>query len=71
MKNKYLTTAADSKSNLNVFYALIAILEGGCILGESANKAAAQIIKICKAEAHRQLGVYDVAVAMLESKIKD
>lgn len=68
MSDKYnirqiVQEAADAHTRLNAFYALIAILEGGCLPGgsSSANEAAETIIDICKDEASRQLELYDGA----------
>ena len=54
--------AADALSDLNAFYAIIAICEGGCFHAPS-NSAVQRIITICKAESGKRLRDYDREVA--------
>jgi hypothetical protein len=59
-----IVAAAHAHSNLNIFAAVVSILEGGHIYGPgagSANMTAAMIIELCKAEQARQLDAYDRA----------
>lgn len=54
--------AAEAHTNLNTFGAVIAILEGGCVYGNtgaSAGMTAKKIIAMCKAESGKQLALYD------------
>ena len=49
---------------LNMFYAVIELLEGGTLPGGSgsAGHSAERIITICKAEAQKQLRIHDAAL---------
>jgi hypothetical protein len=61
--------AANAHTNLNTFGAVIAILEGGCIYGatsDSAGVTANKLIKLCQAETHRQLVLYDRHLAAVD-----
>lgn len=66
MKQRIEETA-DAHTRLNVFYSLIAILEGGCLPGGSptADATAQKIIVLCKAEGQRQLAIFDAGSAAL------
>lgn len=55
--------AAQAMSDLNIFYAIIAICEGGTLRAPSSNAAAQRIIKICKSEASKRLWDYDRNIA--------
>jgi hypothetical protein len=68
VKDNPIKSAARAHSNLSMFYAVIALLEGGGIYGHVP--AAQRIIKICKAEAGRQLAAYDRAVARIEGPVR-
>lgn len=57
-----IKAAAVAMSDLNVFYAIIAILEGGTIHAKSHN-AANRIIGICHSESSKRLAEYDLATA--------
>lgn len=59
--NEHVGAAMRAQSELNIFAAIVAILEGGTISG--SNTASARIIKICQAEQQRQLKLMDKAVA--------
>lgn len=61
--SKSMISAAHAHTNLNIFHAIIVILEGGTIYGGSgsAQRTAATIIELCKAEGARQLTAYDRA----------
>jgi hypothetical protein len=56
-----MKAAMDAQSDLNIFAAVQAILEGGTVSG--SNPAAAKIIGLCKTECQRQLRLMDKAVA--------
>lgn len=61
-KSDLVKEAAEAHSDLNTFYVVISIMEGGHL--HSPSYAAAQrIIKICRAEAGKRLREYDRAVA--------
>jgi hypothetical protein len=56
-----MKSAMDAQSDLNIFAAVQAILEGGTIHG--SNATARKIIALCKSECQRQLRLMDKAVA--------
>lgn len=60
-RSKNISAAARAHSNLCVFGAIVAMLEGGVIEGLSAEKAKEKIIRICKQEQQRQLTLFDQA----------
>lgn len=60
--------AADALMDLNAFYAIIAICEGGCFHAMS-NTAVQRIIKICKKEAGYRLWEFDRANAAVKAEI--
>ena len=60
-RKKAAQTAARSHSDLNIFAAIVAILEGGCIY--RSNATAQKIIGICQREQQKLLRDYDQAVA--------
>lgn len=62
--DKLTKAAMDAHCNLNIFAAIVAILEGGTIYG-GENAAAKKIIAICQAEQQRQLKLQDKAIAAL------
>lgn len=55
--------AMHAHTDLTVFGAVIAILEGGCLYSPSSNTAAQQIINICQQEQQRHIRVVDAAMA--------
>lgn len=56
--------ATRAHTDLTVFHAVVAILEGGTLSGDtSARSAASKIIAICEAEKGRQLKKLDAARA--------
>ena len=60
--------AADALMDLNAFYAIIAICEGGCF--RAASDAAVQrIIKICRKESGKRLWEFDGANAAVKAEI--
>jgi hypothetical protein len=54
--------AAQHHSDLNVFHAILAILEGGVVYSQSGRVAAERIIKLCKEENQKQVRLYDNAL---------
>ena len=60
--SKSMAAAMDAHTNLTIYGAIVAILEGGTLSG-NVGGAPARIIKICKAEQQRQLTLMDKAVA--------
>lgn len=70
MRKDPIIEAAHAHSTLNVFGAVVALLEGGLIYDGSGTGArtAAKIIAICNAEGQRQLKRYDKAVEAAKSK---
>lgn len=56
---RLLAEHRNAHTNLNIFYAIIAICEGGCFYNEPP--AVQRIIAICKAESDRQLKKMDRA----------
>ena len=62
--DKLTRAAMDAHSNLNIFAAIAAILEGGVIYGGD-NAAAKKIIGICLKEQQRLLTLQDKAVAAI------
>ena len=64
--SKPVAAAMSARSDLNVFAAIAAILEGGTISG--SNTAAAKIIKICHVEQQRQLRLMDDAIEKINKE---
>lgn len=62
---EYAAAAAKSMSDLHVFHAVIAILEGGTVHAPS-HEASFRIIRICKAESQKRLRDYDKAMDAME-----
>lgn len=56
---QHLHAAAEAHTNLTVFHAVISLMEGGHLYGNTPQQSAARIIAICKSEAHRQLRTFD------------
>jgi hypothetical protein len=64
MDKAALDKALRAHTNLSTFHAVIAVLEGGCVYsGVGSDKAAQQIINICKREQGRLLKIHDAALA--------
>lgn len=61
----FVKEAAVALSDLNIFYAVIALMDGGFVHAPSY-AAAARIIKLCQSEAGRCLKRYDHAKACAE-----
>lgn len=62
---KAVQSVAEAHTNLTVFAAVVSLMEGGHLYGYCA--AADRIIKIAQQEQHRQLRLYDAAVAKVAS----
>lgn len=62
---------SDAHVRLNVFYAVIGLLEGGTMPGgsNSANATAEKIIAMCKGEAQKQLRIHDRALRDIEAML--
>lgn len=60
--SKSMQAAMEAKTNLHIFGAVVALLEGGTLSGYTGN-AHARIIKICQDEQQRLLKQMDKAVA--------
>jgi hypothetical protein len=56
-----LDKAEHHHTDLNIFGAIVAILEGGCIYTTSGSRTAHRIIDLCKKEQDTQLRLYDHA----------
>ncbi len=61
MSNKRGERPEDFHSDLNIFAAIVAILEGGTIYTANGRVTAARIISTCKAAQQRALQSYDRA----------
>lgn len=61
---QHAADAAKSHSNLNAYAAVVAIMEGGMIHGESS--AADEIIAICKRQMQVELRDYDKAIRKIK-----
>ena len=69
MKDDPVRDAARAHTNLNTFAYIVTLLEGGHLYGDAkANKAANEIIAICKREQARWLRGYDKAKAKAEER---
>ena len=62
---EYARQAAQAHSNLNIYYAVIRLMEGGLIYG-GRHKTADRIIKLCKEQTARELTLYDAAIGNLK-----
>ena len=56
-----IVQAAQAYTDLNIFAAVEALLEGGCVYTTSGQAMADRIIALCKQEQQRQLRAYDAA----------
>jgi hypothetical protein len=65
-KSKNIVQAARAHTDLNIFAAVVAILEGGCIYTAEAKGTVSKIINLCQVEQRRQLELYDKAVRCVE-----
>lgn len=59
--------AAVARSNLHAWGAVVALLEGGILSGNSTYKSAQRVIKIAKAEMQKHLREYDAALLKVKS----
>jgi len=64
-----VTEAARAHTDLNIFYAIIGVLEGGTI-SPNSDAAAQRIIRICKAQSAKCLLRYDHARVAISSSEK-
>lgn len=64
-KAQYARLAMEAHSNLNIYHAIVAILEGGCLYG-AREKTAQKIIALCKAEGFKELKIMDAALEKLK-----
>lgn len=55
---RHIEDAAAARSDLNIFYGVIAILEGGTLSSDS-DRDAQRIIEICKSASQKALGRMD------------
>lgn len=62
-----LRLATEHHTDLNIFAAIMALCEGGLIYSIRGQKAAAQIVQLCRVEQQMQLRAYDRAVARAHS----
>jgi len=60
-KGKLMGQAAEAHSDLNMFHAVMALMESG-LLSSDCNTAAERIIKICQAESAKCLRRFDAAI---------
>ena len=58
----YVKAAARAHTDLNIFYGIIALLEGG-LISSAGDRAAQRIIEICKRQGAKSLALYDKAIA--------
>jgi hypothetical protein len=61
-RKQHVRDAAEALSDLNTFYVVISIMEGGHLHSPSY-AGAERIIKICQSESEKRLREYDRAVA--------
>lgn len=57
--------AAQAHSNLNIYHAVIALMEGG-LLYDGRHKTADKIVALCKQQASKELQIYDAAIGKLK-----
>lgn len=60
-RKKFIQAAADARSDLNIFYAVIALMESSLVTSRHF-PAEARIVRICKTEAQKALRAFDDAV---------
>jgi hypothetical protein len=63
--NDHVKKAAQAHTNLNMWAAIQAIIDGGCFCGTRPHKACSRILRIIKAERERELMEYDVETEMV------
>lgn len=59
----YAKDAATAYANLHTWGAVVALLEGGTLIGSNTHAAQRRVIKIAKAEIHKHLVEHDMAIA--------
>jgi hypothetical protein len=61
---------ARAHTNLNIWHAIITLLESGTLYNSGApdSNAAERVIKICKAETAKELRIYDRMHSLLRPK---
>lgn len=57
----FVKIAAENHSDLNIFSAVIALMENGLVYTRDSQRTADRIVKICQAELQRKLRKYDDA----------
>jgi len=65
--------AAEAHTNLNIFAAVVSLMDGGHVYGPSADSAAQtarKIVQLCKAEQRKQLLIYDKNIAAVKKGTK-
>jgi len=68
-KREYAKRAAHAHTNLNTWGAVISILEGAMLYGNSnQHNAAVKVIKIAKAEQQKFLRAFDTAMNQVDSQ---
>jgi hypothetical protein len=70
-KNKATEMACHGHSDLNVFAAIQAILEGGVIYNTASLRASDQIIAICKREQSRLFKLHERGVEKINEQFGD
>jgi hypothetical protein len=65
--DEVVVKAAQCHTDLNIFAAIVSILEGGVIYTPYARRTSAKIISICQKEQQRLLQNYDAARRLLEA----
>lgn len=70
-KNKATEMACHGHSDLNVFAAIQAILEGGVIYDTASLKSADRIIAICRREQSRLFQLHERGVEKINEQIGD
>jgi hypothetical protein len=67
---RHARRACEAHSDLNIFAAVEAILDGGTLYTEAGQKTAQRIAALCRKERKRQLGQYDASMtAILKEKV--
>ncbi len=64
-RRKHAEDAAKARCDLNIFYGVMAILEGGTI-SSAANADAAKIIRICRDAGQKAVRRYDAALSKVD-----
>lgn len=64
VKESPALAAAKAHTDLNVFHAVIILMESGLVYTQRGKRTADKVIDLCKAEAARQLAAYDRAMEL-------